>query len=62
MLRRSSKICRVPERYGFLISEQNDILLIEDDEPSTYEEYLNSSKSNKWLKDMKLEMDSLYEN
>ena len=31
-----------------------DVLLIEDDEPTTYEEYLNSSKSDKWLIAMKL--------
>ena len=48
-LRRSSKIRTVPERYGFLISEQNDILLVEDDEPTTYEEYMNNSESEKWL-------------
>ena len=37
------------QRDGFLISEQNDVLLIEDDEPTTYEEYLNSLDSNKRL-------------
>ena len=29
-LRRSSRIHTVPEKYGLLISEQNDVLLIED--------------------------------
>ena len=52
----------VLERYGFLINEQNDILLIENDEPTTYEEYLNSLESDKWLIAMKSEMDSMYEN
>ena len=37
-------------------------MLIEDDEPTTYEEYLNSSESDKWLIEMKSEMDSMYEN
>ena len=37
-------------------------MLIEDDEPTTYEEYLHSSKSYKWLIAMKLEIDSMYEN
>ena len=40
-LRMSSRIRTVPERYGFLISELNDVLFIEDDEPTTYEAYLN---------------------
>ena len=33
---RTSRIRSVPKRYGFLISEQNDVLLIENDEPTTY--------------------------
>ena len=59
---RSSRIHTVPKRYEFLINEQNDILLIEDDKRTTYEEYLNSSKSDKWLISMKSKMDSMYEN
>ena len=47
------------QRDGFLISEQKNVLLIENDEPTTYEESLNSSQ---WLKAMKLEMDSMYTN
>ena len=61
-LRRYSKICTVPEIYRFSISEQNDVLLIEDNEPTTYAEYLNSSESNKWLIAMKSKIDSMYEN
>ena len=61
VLRRSSRIHTGPERYGFLISEQNDVLHIEVDEPTTNEEHLNSSKSDKWLIAMKSEMDSMYE-
>ena len=37
-------------------------MLIENDEPTIYEEYLNSSESDKWLIAMKSEMDSMYEN
>ena len=33
VFRRTSRIRSVPERYGFLISEQKDVLLIENDEP-----------------------------
>ena len=52
-LRRSSRIRVVPKRYGFLISKQNVVLLIEDNEPTTYEEYLNSLENDKWLIAMK---------
>ena len=40
----------------------NKILLIEDNEPTTYEEYMNSLESDKWLIAMKSEMVSMYEN
>ena len=39
-----------------------DLLLIEDDEPTTYKEFQNSSKSDKWLVAMKSKMYSMYEN
>ena len=41
--RMSNRIRTVPERYRFLINEQNGVLFIKDDEPTTYEEYLNIS-------------------
>ena len=37
-------------------------MLIENNEPTTYEESLNSSEFNKWLIAMKSEMDSMYTN
>ena len=37
-------------------------MLIENDEPTTYDESLNSSESDHWLKAMKSEMDSMYTN
>ena len=37
-------------------------MLIENDEPTTYEESLNSSESDQWLNAMKSEMDSMYTN
>ena len=61
-LRRTSWIRSVIKRYGFLINEQRDVLLIENDEPTIYEEFLNSSEFDKWFIAMKLEMDSMYEN
>ena len=50
---RSSRMHTIPEKYGFLINEQNGVFLIKDDEPTAYEEYLNSSESDKWLIAMK---------
>ncbi|KAJ8766289.1 hypothetical protein K2173_022348 [Erythroxylum novogranatense] len=44
------------------MNEQNDVLLIEDNEPTTYEDVLKTSESEKWLHAMKSEMDSMYEN
>ena len=60
-LRMSSRIRTVPERYGFLISELNDVLFIEDDEPTTYEAYLKCSEYDKWLIAMKLKINFMYE-
>ena len=59
-LRRTSRVCTLPEIYGFLINEQKDVLLTEDDEPTTYEESLNSLEYEKWFIIMKLEMDFMY--
>ena len=53
--RRTSRAYGPPERYGFLVSN-------EDNEPTTYEEVLKSSEIDKWLKAMKSEMDSMYQN
>ncbi|KAG8472923.1 hypothetical protein CXB51_035047 [Gossypium anomalum] len=50
-----------PERYGFLITT-SDILLIDQDEPRTYQEAVASPDSKKWLEAMRSEMDSMYEN
>ena len=60
--RRTSRIRSILERYGFLISEQNDVLLIENDEPTTYEESMNISNSDQWLNAKKSEMNSMYTN
>ena len=54
-----SRIRTILKKYGFLISEQLHVLLIEVNEPTTYDESLNSLESEKWLKAMKSEMDSM---
>ncbi|XP_052885251.1 uncharacterized protein LOC128293778 [Gossypium arboreum] len=60
--RRSLRERHAPERYGFLITMHGDILLIDQDEPRTYQEVVASPDSEKWLEAMRSKMDSMYEN
>ena len=60
--RRSIRIRTEPVRYGFLIDDVQNITLIENDEPESYDEVLKSSERDLWLKAMKSEMDSMSEN
>ncbi|KAG8501099.1 hypothetical protein CXB51_003178 [Gossypium anomalum] len=60
--RRSLRECHAPERYEFLITTHGDVLLIDQDEPRTYQEAVASLDSEKWLEAMRSEMDSMYEN
>ena len=43
-LRRSTKVRTEPERYGFLIDDDQNITLLENDEPESYDEVLKSSE------------------
>ena len=60
--RRSNRIRHEIERYGFLVSKENDVTLILDDEPRSYKEAIECSDSNKWHEAMKAEMQSMYDN
>ncbi|KAK2382604.1 secreted RxLR effector protein [Trifolium repens] len=60
--RRSNRIRHQPERYGYLITEQGDVLLMDQDEPVTYQEAISGAESEKWLEAMKSELDSMYTN
>ena len=60
--RRSGRVRSEPERYGYLVSQTEDILLIDEDEPATYSEAMAGPESEKWLKAMNSEMDSMAEN
>ena len=53
--RRSSRIRRSPQRY-------DDVFIINNDEPTTYNEVLLDKDSEKWLQAMNSKMDSMYEN
>jgi hypothetical protein len=61
-LRRSSRTRLEPERYGFLVTPNEFVLLLDQDEPTTYEEAIRGPDSEKWLEAMKSEMESMYEN
>ncbi|KAK8705008.1 hypothetical protein V6N13_048619 [Hibiscus sabdariffa] len=61
-LRRSTRECHEPERYGFLVTTHGDVILVDQDEPKTYQEAMTSPDSEKWLEAMRSEMDSMSEN
>ena len=59
--RRSSRVRHEPERYGFLVTDDKNVALI-DDEPTSYQEAMQDPDSHKWLEAMKAEMQSMYDN
>ena len=60
--RRSDRTRQIPMRYGFLITDDNDVLIVDQSEPTSYQEAINSPNSEKWLEAMKSEMQSIYDN
>ena len=60
--RRSVREHREPQRYGFLVTQQGDLLLIDEDEPSSYQQAIMGTDSEKWQEAMKSEMESMYAN
>ena len=57
IVRRSGRIRQEPERYyGFLLIKNGDLMLIDQDEPLTYQDAMNSPDSERWLEAMKSEM------
>jgi hypothetical protein len=57
--RRSTRVRSAPEWYGNPILE---VMLLDHDEPTNYEEAMMSPDSDKWLEAMKSEIGSMYEN
>ena len=57
--RRSTRVRPALEWYGNPVLE---VMLLDHDEPTNYEEAMTSSDSMKWLEAMKSEMGSMYEN
>ena len=63
VVRRSTRARHEPERYyGFLLTQDDDVMLIDNDEPLTYQDDMNSPDSERWLEAMKSEMESMYQN
>ncbi|KAK8557824.1 hypothetical protein V6N12_010048 [Hibiscus sabdariffa] len=61
-LRRSTRECHEPERYGFLVTTHGDVILVDHDEPQTYQEAVSCLDSEKRLEAMRSEMDSMSDN
>ena len=61
-LRRSYRIRHEPERYGFLVTDNHDVLLVDQNEPTIYQEAMLDPDSEKWLEAMKSEIQSMYDN
>ena len=57
--RRSTRVRSAPEWYDNPVLE---VMLLDHDEPTNYEEAMVSPDSAKWLEAMKSEMGSMYEN
>ena len=60
--RRSGRIHHEPERYGFLITDDESIVIVDQDHPTTYREAIESPNSAKWLGAMEAKMQSMYDN
>ena len=58
-LRRYTRTRSTPEWYGNPVLE---IMLLDNGEPSNYEEAMAGPDSNKWLEAMQFEIGSMYEN
>ena len=57
--RRSTRVRSAPEWYGNPVLE---VMLLDHDEPTNYDEAMMSPDSAKWLEAMKSEMGYMYEN
>ena len=60
--RRSKRIRRTPARYALLTTGRRDILLLDNDEPTTYEEAMVGPDSEKWPGAMKSKIESMHVN
>ena len=57
--RRSGRTHATPEWYGNLVC---NVMLVEQDEPTSYKDAMEGPESEKWLGAMKSEIQSMYDN
>ena len=60
-IRRSGRIHREPERYGFVMTRY-EIFVVDHDEPATYREVVSDLEFDKWFEAMNVEIQSMYDN
>ena len=60
--RRSGRSRHKPERYGFLITDDKRIVLVDHNEHTTYQEAIVDPNSIRWREAMKSEMQSMFDN
>ncbi|KAI3710140.1 hypothetical protein L2E82_39914 [Cichorium intybus] len=60
-VRRSGRVRFEPERYGYLMMEE-ECYTIDSDEPINYQSAMSDPKSDKWLEAMNTEMQSMHDN
>ena len=51
-----------PMKYGYLITDDQSLELVDQYEPTTYREAVESPDSDRWLGAMQSEMQSMYDN
>ena len=61
-LRRSDRIRHQHENFSLLLSDHGDVMLVDQNEPTSYQEAIKSPDSEKWLDAMRSEMESMYTN
>ncbi|VFQ82069.1 unnamed protein product [Cuscuta campestris] len=59
---RSNRLRTQPVRYGFILTFEGDVILIDQDEPETYLEAISCPEAEEWRQAMQSEMDSMYTN
>ena len=60
--KRSSRIRHKAKRYGFLITNDKGIILVDHNEPITYQDAIVDPNSIRWHEAMKSEIKSMYDN
>ncbi len=60
--RRSDRLRSELEKYGFLVLESNEVEVIKNDEPTSYQETMSAPDLEKWLGTMESKVQSIDDN